>query len=327
MKRIADLILLGMSYFGSGSYNSDEFNEFFEKFKKSFSYELKKIKATKIEISKGHFYLSGFFTVGEQVMYFSISDVRSYMSTNWKGIPEMLIRKADHYKDYTGKSNNFVAIEPNMSKKIAQIAGYTDLFSKPKSSVYDKKKVAEKLAKELKETGEAGRRMQSGRQASFLAWRIAEELGIVGMGLQEWKRGRYLVKIVGDQDGYHVYYDADSKRLSLEYNDPKELIDLEGISKTLRPQNAQETIQLLRAQPIMLMCWAAENFGTPVKNILRFNVSGALHKGFVYVTVNASDWYDVYLTTFSNKLVKKLEDVSFDELSVRIDRAVETNAE
>ena len=330
MKRIADLLLLGLSYFGSGSYNSEEFNDFFEKFKTSFTNELKKIKATNIEFSKGHFYLSGFFTVGEQVMYFSISDVRSYMSTDWRGAPQMLIRRADHYKDYTGGANNMVTIEPHMSKKIAQIAGYVELFEKPKrNSVYDKKKVAQKLANELRETGEAGRRMQSGRQASFLAWRIAEELGIESFGLQEWKRGRYLVKIVGDQDGYHVYYDAVSKRLSLEYSNPNDpsKIQLEEIAKSLRTQNAEETIKLLRAQPIMMMCWAAENFATPVKNILRFNVNGAKHNGFVYITVNAYDWYDVYLTTFSNKLIKKLSDISFDELSVRIDKAVETNAE
>jgi len=328
MKRIADLILLGLSYFDSGSVNSEAFNDFFEKFKTSFTNELKKVKATNLQFSKGHFYISGFFTVGEQVMYFSISDVRSYMSTDWKGTPQMLIRRADHYKDYTGGANNMVTIEPHMSKKIAQIAGYVELFEKPKrNSVYDKRKVAQKLVNELRETGEAGRRMQSGRQASFLAWRIAEELGIERFGLQEWKRGRYLVKIVGDQDGYHVYYDANTKRLSLEYNDPKELIDLEDISKGLRTQNVDETITLLKHNRLMLMCWGAENFGTPVKNILRFNVNGKLHKGFVYISVNASDWYDVYITTFSNKLVKKLSDVSFDELSIRIDKAIETNVE
>jgi hypothetical protein len=326
MKRIADLILLGLSYFNSGSVNSEEFNDFFEKFKTSFTNELKKVKATKLQFSKGHFYISGFFTVGEQVMYFSVSDVRSYLTTDWKGTPQMLIRRADNYKDYSGGSNNFVTIEPNMSKKIAQIAGYTDLFEKPKSSVYDKKKVAIKLAKELKETGEAGRRMNSGRQASFLAWRIAEELGIKSLGLQEWKRGRYLVKIVGDKDGYHVYYDADTKRLSLEYSDPKDpsKIQLDDIAKTLRTQNSEETLELLKANKVLLMCWGASNFSTPVKNIFRFNVNGHKHKGFVYITVNASDWYDVYLTTFTNKLVQKLEDISFDELSVKIDEAIET---
>lgn len=221
MRRIASLISKGN--FDSGSVNSDKFNDFFEKFKVSFTNELKKVKATNVQFNKGHFHLSGFFTIGEQVMYFSLSDVRWFNSYNWKGQPEMLIRTAKHDKDYTGGQNNFVAIEPNMSKKIAQISGQPEAFKKPNSTKLSKDEIAEKLVRTLKKDGEASRYVSSAKQASLIAWRVANKLGIKNMSLQEWKLGRYLNKVVGEQDGYNVYYSATSKRLSLDYSNSNKL--------------------------------------------------------------------------------------------------------
>lgn len=118
MKTILAQLLAGVNYFGSSSRNSPEFNKFFNAFTKVMKKELECIGATNFEISKGHFYLSGFFKIGEQLIYFSISDVRSDFGFNRSGEPEMLVRTAKHNKDWTGGGNNYVVIEEGMAENI-----------------------------------------------------------------------------------------------------------------------------------------------------------------------------------------------------------------
>lgn len=106
MKKSVQMLSRG---FESSSGMTDEFASFVSVFKKEFTKELEKVGATKIEIGKGHFYLSGFFTIGEQAWYFSTGDVRL-------GLPGfgMLYRTASDYKDYTGGSNRTVEWSENM---------------------------------------------------------------------------------------------------------------------------------------------------------------------------------------------------------------------
>jgi len=68
-----------------------------------------------IQMSRGHFYFSGFFTSKKtgQIYYFSISDVR-YFNT----VPRMMIRTAESYKDYTGGRNRWVVIDENFAENI-----------------------------------------------------------------------------------------------------------------------------------------------------------------------------------------------------------------
>ena len=114
MNKLKNYLLLGEDHFGSGSVNSDEFNTWVRVFKKEFRMILNKIQATDFEISKGHFYVSGFFRVGEQLVYFSISDVRHGFNPD-----QMLVRTAEHNKDWTGGHNQYVTIGDNMHKEIA----------------------------------------------------------------------------------------------------------------------------------------------------------------------------------------------------------------
>lgn len=103
--------------FGSGTRTTPEFDSFYRKtvndFKKHFS-----DVADNIQLSKGHFYFSGFLTRKRdgQVIYFSISDVRFFPGER------MLIRTAKSYRDYTGGRNHSVPIdskfEENFKKAI-----------------------------------------------------------------------------------------------------------------------------------------------------------------------------------------------------------------
>jgi len=76
--------------------------------------------AEDIEISRGHFYFSGFFTAKTtgQVFYFSVSDVRHFPANN------MLIRTAQHYKDWTGGRNMYIRIDNHLRSDVQSIIEY-----------------------------------------------------------------------------------------------------------------------------------------------------------------------------------------------------------
>lgn len=115
MNKSIELIKKG---FESSSQLTPEFAAFFRTFKSEFSKELKSVEATNIVFSRGHFYLSGFFTKDNKVFYFSISDVRGICPIPFVEGFAMLYRTAKDYKDYTGGSNQWITIEKGMADKM-----------------------------------------------------------------------------------------------------------------------------------------------------------------------------------------------------------------
>lgn len=115
------LILLKQG-FESSSGKTPEFLAFFRTFKKEFTKELQFLGATNVQFSRGHFYLSGFFTLGTQAWYFSLSDVRGMdyvLQHNPDScMAQLLYRSANDYKDYSGGANQYVRIESGMSAKM-----------------------------------------------------------------------------------------------------------------------------------------------------------------------------------------------------------------
>lgn len=98
--------------FESSSSKTPEFSTFARAFKKAISKELESVGAKLTDFSVGHFYISGFFKKGEQLFYFSISDVRHGFGT------ELLYRTATSNKDYTGGSNQYVSIGEGMAQNM-----------------------------------------------------------------------------------------------------------------------------------------------------------------------------------------------------------------
>ena len=88
--------------FESSCSTTPEFAAFARDFKK----ELNRNKGTLdlVNFSRGHFYVSGFLQnrVTHNLVYFSISDVR-FFPEDWYN--HILIRTAQHDKDYTGGRN------------------------------------------------------------------------------------------------------------------------------------------------------------------------------------------------------------------------------
>jgi hypothetical protein len=105
--------------FESSSGTTPEFMNFVRTFRSEFTKELKSIGATDIQIGKGHFYVSGFFTVDGQAWYFSLSDVRGMeYCLNQSCMGKLLYRTAKNYKDFTGGQNRYAKIETGMAENM-----------------------------------------------------------------------------------------------------------------------------------------------------------------------------------------------------------------
>jgi len=115
MKQTISLLRQG---FQSSSQTTPEFLAFYRTFKKELTKALTERGCTKIEIGKGHFYCSGFFTSPSgQIYYISVPDVRGF-SEGDSCNGSMMYRTAKHYKDWTGGSNQWVKFEPDMVSKM-----------------------------------------------------------------------------------------------------------------------------------------------------------------------------------------------------------------
>ena len=99
--------------FESSSGLTPQWQSAFRQCKKYFRDNFSEV-AEKIELSRGHFYFSGFLTRKKdgQIFYFSISDVRHFTCDS------LLIRTAEHYKDWTGGSNQSVRIDENFKSNL-----------------------------------------------------------------------------------------------------------------------------------------------------------------------------------------------------------------
>ena len=97
--------------FESSSGLTKEFQTFFNTFKREFTNELETVNATNIGFNRGHFYVSVFYTIGNQAWYANIGDVRG---TNPK--LSFYYRKVKDYKDYTGESNRSATLCVGVAK-------------------------------------------------------------------------------------------------------------------------------------------------------------------------------------------------------------------
>lgn len=112
MKKSIAMLIAGIE---SACYDTPEFIAFVAAFTREFTKELKSVGATDIQFRKGHFSVSGFYTIGTQAWYFSLSDVRgAFPISGINGIPVMY-RTCKDYADYTGGRNQWVAMGTGMA--------------------------------------------------------------------------------------------------------------------------------------------------------------------------------------------------------------------
>ena len=105
-----------------------------------------------------------------------------------------------------------------------------------------------------------------------------------------------------------------------------EKIDYTEKIKSCRVFDPRETIAQLRMDFMKFICWGATKFtvdNARKVRMLRFFVSGMKHKGHVYVFLNGSDLYDVYITTNQGTIKEIGTDLYFDMLTEWIDNRIE----
>jgi len=105
--------------FPSSSELTPEWKSFFTLVKKHLTKTLAGV-AENVELSRGHFYFSGFLTRKSdgQIFYISCEDVRYY-----QGFNKLLVRTAKSYKDYTGGTNGYVIVDDNFEEKLLRFLG------------------------------------------------------------------------------------------------------------------------------------------------------------------------------------------------------------
>ena len=69
--------------------------------------------------------------------------------------------------------------------------------------------------------------------------------------------------------------------------------------------------------------WGAQAWTKMNANCLRFTVNGRHHRGHVYIVVNHSDLFDVYLTSNRGTVKEVLTDIYVDSLVDSIDAKIE----
>lgn len=92
--------------FESSSVATEEFINFFKDLKKYINNNLPE-DMTLVNFKRGHFHCSGFVKKDDKYVYISFSDVR-FNQDKW--LNDILIRTAEHDKDWTGGCNGYTTL-------------------------------------------------------------------------------------------------------------------------------------------------------------------------------------------------------------------------
>ena len=104
-------------------------------------------------------------------------------------------------------------------------------------------------------------------------------------------------------------------------------INTSELGKSMRTQNVTETLNLIKRGGAKFWSWGGHAWTNFDNKFLRFKVSGRLHSGHVYLSVNGLDLYNIYLTTTRGTLIKTIEGIYFDDLVDVIDNNIEKVSE
>lgn len=91
----------------------------------------------------------------------------------------------------------------------------------------------------------------------------------------------------------------------------------------VREFNPNETLQLLNSYGYRFWSWGANGFKNIINKALFFKVQGHHHKGYVLITLNGADLYEVRLLTTKGNVKETITDLYFDQLFDAIDEKVE----
>lgn len=106
-----------------------------------------------------------------------------------------------------------------------------------------------------------------------------------------------------------------------------EKFNLLEIASKCRPLEDVQTLVYHMRRTIKAITWGAR--GWTVLQVagrsmgLKFRVSGNHHKGYVVLTVNGLDLFDIYLLNMKGEVKEKIESIYLEDLIDTIDKKVE----
>lgn len=84
----------------------------------------------------------------------------------------------------------------------------------------------------------------------------------------------------------------------------------------------QELVSAI-SRTVKVLTWGTRGWTKMNNALLRFRVSARRHKGYIFIAVNGSDLYDVWLTDLKGNIKKTFNDVYVDDLISTIDNEIE----
>ena len=100
-------------------------------------------------------------------------------------------------------------------------------------------------------------------------------------------------------------------------------IDHNSFTKTHREFYSQQELVNAIRRNAKVWSWGAHAWTKMNEYCLRFMVQGHHHRGHVYIVVNGSDLFDIYLTTSRGTIKHIMNDVFVEDLVRTIDEKVE----
>jgi hypothetical protein len=101
-------------------------------------------------------------------------------------------------------------------------------------------------------------------------------------------------------------------------------MDINKIQDLLKMEfNVRETLSVLKHNQSIFWSWGVSRLTNVMNKGLMFKVNGHHHKGYVLITLDWSDTYNVHLITTHGNIVKSFDMVYFDDLVEIIDNNVE----
>lgn len=103
---------------------------------------------------------------------------------------------------------------------------------------------------------------------------------------------------------------------------PKEKFDL--AKHSCRPfDDMQGFVNAIRRTQAS-MCWGSHAWTNIANKALRFHVTGRLYRGWIIVSVNAMDTFDIFYVNRSMEITKRTEGIYLDQFIEVVDSEVET---
>ena len=87
--------------------------------------------------------------------------------------------------------------------------------------------------------------------------------------------------------------------------------------------NLTETLGVLRRNIVIFMSWGVSKLMNFDSKGLLMRVNGHHHKGYVLITLNGNDTYEVHFIKFNGEIVETITEVYWDELVEKIDTKIE----